>query len=238
MIFLKKHNLLFLKPRKVAGTSFEIALSRFADTGDIVTPVASFDEPTRKALGFQGPENYTYTWSEVAALGNGQKLRALKTRSLPLKFFNHITAREARKRLGAEVFDAAFKVSIVRNPFDKMVSRYFWAMREETDPPAFEDWLRTRPDVLTEDYDQYRINGRDIIDHYIRFENFEEDIIELGKPVPALEGLHETFSGITAKKGSRPKTARHQAFYENTALKGAIQFFNQDLIERFGYEAS
>ena len=44
MIYLRDHNLLFLKPRKVGGTSFEIALSTFAGPRDIVTPITPSDE--------------------------------------------------------------------------------------------------------------------------------------------------------------------------------------------------
>ena len=43
LLYLSKSNMLFLKPRKVAGTSFEIALSRSAVTADIVTPISLED---------------------------------------------------------------------------------------------------------------------------------------------------------------------------------------------------
>lgn len=55
MIFLRDINVLFLKPRKVGGTSFEIALSRYAGGGDIITPISETDEITRRNLGYRGP---------------------------------------------------------------------------------------------------------------------------------------------------------------------------------------
>ena len=41
MIFLKDPNIIFLKPQKVAGTSFEIDLSKFASSSDIITPTTT-----------------------------------------------------------------------------------------------------------------------------------------------------------------------------------------------------
>ena len=47
MIVLHKQELIFLKTRKVAGTSFEIALSSFADETSIVTPISPEHEEHR-----------------------------------------------------------------------------------------------------------------------------------------------------------------------------------------------
>lgn len=68
MIFLGKHGLLFLKARKVAGTSFEIALSRFAGPDDIITPIAPDDEEIGRQRGFAGPRNYRKRLSELGGL--------------------------------------------------------------------------------------------------------------------------------------------------------------------------
>ena len=50
MILIKDLNLLFIKGIKVAGTSFEVALSKFATKNDIVTPFGSKDEENRHEL--------------------------------------------------------------------------------------------------------------------------------------------------------------------------------------------
>lgn len=50
MILLTDPKILFLKPRKVAGTSFEIALSAFANCNDVITPIAEEDEIIRQKL--------------------------------------------------------------------------------------------------------------------------------------------------------------------------------------------
>ena len=47
-----------MKTKKVGGTSFEIALSKYCDENDIVTLISPEDENTRASLGYQKPVNY------------------------------------------------------------------------------------------------------------------------------------------------------------------------------------
>lgn len=61
MIVLHNHRIIALKARKVAGTSLEIALSKYASEKCIITPIAPLDEDIRKKLGFRGPQNFSYT---------------------------------------------------------------------------------------------------------------------------------------------------------------------------------
>ena len=58
MILSKAHNFIFLKTTKTAGTSFEIALSKYAGPEDVVTPISDEDELTRSRLGYRGPQNF------------------------------------------------------------------------------------------------------------------------------------------------------------------------------------
>jgi len=58
MILSKTNNYIFLKTTKTAGTSFEIALSKYVGPDDVVTPISEEDEATRAKLGYRGPQNY------------------------------------------------------------------------------------------------------------------------------------------------------------------------------------
>lgn len=99
MILLENPPVLFLKPRKVAGTSFEIALSKYATGHSVITPISPEDEATRKKLGYRTAQNYALSPFEVM-MNRSQVLRAIYHRSRPLKYFNHISASRARSLLG------------------------------------------------------------------------------------------------------------------------------------------
>jgi hypothetical protein len=59
MIVCHERKIIFVKTKKVGGTSFEIALSKFCGPNCIITPITPADEDLRKSLGFRGAQNYT-----------------------------------------------------------------------------------------------------------------------------------------------------------------------------------
>ena len=65
MIVLHEQKIIALKARKVGGTSFEIALSKFAHKDSIITPITFDDEKLRESLGYLGPQNYKYKTEEI-----------------------------------------------------------------------------------------------------------------------------------------------------------------------------
>jgi hypothetical protein len=91
MIASHQPKLIFLKPRKVAGTSFEIALSKFRDSHDIISPLARKDETLRSRLRFSPPANFNF---RIVSLQAGAETRTLKLLGLklPLKYYNHMPA--------------------------------------------------------------------------------------------------------------------------------------------------
>jgi hypothetical protein len=235
MIFLKELNLLFLKPTKVAGTSFEIVLSKFASADDIITRVSPEDEKMRNDLGFRGAQNYRKAYRQltirdiISLVSNGRR---------PRIFFNHISASEAKAHLGSKVFDQATKVSIVRNPFDRLVSSYHWqARRLDTPPPPFADWMREQPHLINKCNAQYFVDGKNVIDHYLRYDRLSDDIAALEEQFPALRGASQLMSQIKAKGHTRPKERSVSEYYEaEDDLVSSVKFFNRTLIDKFGFD--
>ncbi|WP_376696643.1 sulfotransferase family 2 domain-containing protein [Wenzhouxiangella sp. EGI_FJ10305] len=238
MIYLEDPNILFLKPFKVAGTSFEIALSKFAGANDIISQLRK-DNHIRRNLGLQDGSNYKYSWRERLSMHPRRQLKLLYYKHKRIKFPQHTSAKMARNLLGEEAFSKVFKISIVRDPFDYLISYYFWRNREHVKPrPTFASWIRRNPWVLTHNHQFYYLNGQDIIDYYVRFENLLEDTKKLEKMKPELEGLTQTFSEISAKSSIRPSDAtRETMFKDQPLLVEVVRFFQGDHMERFGYHA-
>ena len=69
MIASHAHRFVFVKTRKTAGTSLEIALSRHCGPADIVTRISPKDEELRTASGGVGPQNDDTDPSSYAHMG-------------------------------------------------------------------------------------------------------------------------------------------------------------------------
>ena len=224
MILSHSHRFIFLKTRKTGGTSFEIALSKHLSDGDVITPVAPGDEMLRTSLGFRGPQNYLFEDDPVTP---GSML-------LPhFKFHNHMEAREVRARIPPQLFDGYLKVAVVRNPFDYVVSWYYW--ERALHQPSAEDfklWLRFHQANRAEIEARYRqrlqtnpgpfasnrlithIDGRSVVDVMIRYENREADVAAFAERVGLPASLYDDFRAIRAKGAYRPATATSRAMFD------------------------
>lgn len=234
MIYLTEAKVVFLKPRKVAGTSLEIALSQFATAADIITPFSPADEETRQRLGFRGPQNYRkpwmhYRWADI--------VKSLRNRKPAKTFYNHISAADVRRLLGADVFDNATKISIVRNPYDRLISRYFWdTARKGGERPPFREWALRNEKRFNRNDPLYFIDGTYVIDHTLKYETLLEDCRALEVEIPKLAGLADTLAKIHAKGSFRPRDRDTASYFADCEdLLPVVTRANQAIIDRFGY---
>jgi hypothetical protein len=251
MITLNDPRLIFLKPHKVAGTSFEIALSKFATEDSIITPIIPEDEAIRSQMGFRSAQNYSYSPSELLAHqkqeganrdGGIVTLKITKnaleiSNRHKFKFYNHMSAREAKARLGTDVWNSYKRISIIRNPFDKMVSSYFFSNASKQALPPFEKWVMTISKNLPQNNSLYKINNRDVIQTYLRLDSMQEDVLALEQEHPKLKGLWNTFQGIQAKGQYRPKTSSAKELFKTApAAKQLILDTHKEEIDRFNFK--
>jgi hypothetical protein len=238
MILSHKNNLIFIKTIKTAGTSFEMALSAFCGDQDVISPILlNNDEQRRYEIAGRGAQNYRHRWSDVLAeRGVTGFLRFLRKKEYKRQFYHHMTAHEIRARVGAEIFDNYKKVAIVRNPYDRMISSYFWGKSTGSDVP-FDRFLLGRPDRIIANHRITQIDGVETIDKWLRFEHLQQDIAGLEQDVPQLSGLYDLFSKINSKGGLRPAKAGMDEMYAGRPdLIELIRILERETIEKFGYE--
>ena len=112
-----RHEFIFVRPRKVAGTSIEIALSRCCGPEDIVIPVSldrrlRFDSATDEdGFGILSPQHAVAVWRGLES-GYGGRM--------------HLPLRAIRAGIDPDVWNAYFKFTVARNPWDQLVSRYYY----------------------------------------------------------------------------------------------------------------
>ncbi len=126
MIYSHELKLVFIKGRKVAGTSVEIALSTLCGPKDIVTPITPIDELERLRLG-GAPRNFgddrelEDAW--LATL-RGTPMDHLGDLKLPKsKFRNHMPLSRVLHTLGP-IPSGYLVVGVERSPYGKVLS---WA---------------------------------------------------------------------------------------------------------------
>ena len=108
MIISHKHKFIFFRPTKVAGTSIELALSEHCGPKDISSGIknldTSFDE-----------KQYSHT---------------------PLNedgVYEHMFPEEIKSIIPEKVWKNYTKITIQRNPWDMVVSRWFWQRHRAKD---------------------------------------------------------------------------------------------------------
>jgi hypothetical protein len=112
-------------------------------------------------------------------------------------------ATDVKWRLGREKWDAYFKFTVERNPWDKAVSAFFFAQRHPEERIAFEDWL---PRNLTRsNFNFYTIGGKMAMDHVLRYESLAEDF----RTTLHRLGLEDPPELPFAKTGFRPKNTHY-----------------------------
>ena len=200
MIVSHRHKFIFLKTVKTGGTSVEISLSRFCGPEDVITPISPEDEAIRREMGIQ-PRNFLAERSEYA-VHDWLRLAFLQRRKL--RFWNHITARDARRRLGEQTWNRYYKFTIERNPWDKTVSDFHWR-RSLGGPQTWEAYFRRYGRRFRQfNYPRYTMDGQLAVDCVLRFENLIPDLTD------ALRRVGVEFDGwLPRAKGKSRSDRRH-----------------------------
>ena len=199
MIISHRHKFIFLKTNKTAGTSIEIALSRFCGPDDVITPISAEDEETRRQLGYPGPQNYL---ASISGDGVPDPLGSTGERQPKdkLRFYNHISAKEVKARIDEQEWNSYYKFCFERNPWDRLISLYFWRTRPESRPTISEFIRSGVPLTLKErGYGLYTIDGEIVVDRVCRFENLSEEL----EAVRTRVGIPESLELPTAKSRHR-----------------------------------
>lgn len=231
MIVCHKYRYIFLKTSKTAGTSVEIALSRFCEPGDIVTPVSPEDELLRQQAGGMPSTFYPARWHEY---GPRDWLKRWQKGKRKQHFYNHIPARKLRKRLPAEVWENYYKFTIVRNPWDRVISQYYWRCRgvpeaQRPDMDAFLESSDVRA-LVRKGFGLYTIHGQSQADFLVRYESLADDL----EQVRTRLGLPEPLQLPGAKSGYR-KDRRHYSEVYTPAQRDRVAELFRDEINLTGY---
>jgi len=202
VIVSHRHRFIFVRTRKTAGTSVEIALSKFCGPADVITRDA--DDALRRELGYPGPQNdggiplREYTFSEW---------RRLLTRGERARFKNHMPAARIRALVGEAVWCSYYKFAIERNPWDKAISLYFWRTREANPRPPLLAFLKSVGARSLSNSHIYFIDGAPAVDRIVEYDRLGDELEEIRTRI----GLPEPLTLPRAKATHRAERSHYSA---------------------------
>lgn len=177
MIISHRHEFIFLKTKKTAGTSIEIALSKLCGDDDVITPITPNDEAARWEFSRRGAQNIEIFQAKSSSVS--PELR--RTGSDYPTFFNHVSASAVEKSVSNEVWDNYFKFSIERNPFDRAISLYYWRTKDRGQRPPLDSWLETVGNLSN--WPIYAIGEEIAVDYVIRYETLLAGLAEVSERI-------------------------------------------------------
>jgi len=211
---------IYTKTLKTAGTSVEIYFE------DACIPIGStlirghhIEESVTSAgiIGYRGPDQSGRTW------------------------YNHMPAIEIRELIGHTVWNEYYKFCVVRNPFDKVVSLWWFNVnRNRENPYGSENLARIRSDFSAwcidhaaeaVDRDKYLIDGDVSVDFFIRYESLMDGLDNVCRRVgypfrPERVGRY--------KSESRANSQPFSEYYDPSAIAAVEAAFGWEL-QYFGY---
>tara|TARA_R110001583_G_scaffold31043_8_gene106625 strand:+ start:16776 stop:17507 length:732 start_codon:yes stop_codon:yes gene_type:complete len=239
MILSLENNLIFFKPLKCAGSSLEYALLEKCGPEDLCTGY------------FEDEGAFEYPALNNTLIENKEEKKRFHTHTWPGLFFERTAVPSFWKNFTA--------VTVVRNPWDTVVSWYWWNMRKlpdnhpmyisKNDAPdkaqkRFEDFLNFQADHDSIRHEVSKVNCKpldfiastnehfidDKIDIYLMFENIQDDYNSLCKK------LEIESSVLPRLKSTQRAISRHYSFYYNDSTRQ--QVFNKfpKTIRKFDYK--
>jgi len=154
MILSYTHQFVFIKTRKTASTSMEIALSRHCKKPDIITPI--IEEHLRNVYR-------TFPKNEG--------------------WYNHMPITSVRNKMKPKIFRQFFKFAIDRHPYDKAISQAYWRTNL-TGPPDknFIDTIIKKGEY--KNIDLYtNTNGKLLVNKVFKYEDLPDCLTEIEQAI-------------------------------------------------------
>ncbi len=233
MIISHRHRFIFVKTAKTAGSSTELFLRQFCGPDDVVPYLGPDDERIARQIGAGRPRNHGIRRLRPWEVRPRHIEDALARREWPKHraYRNHLTASDIRTLVGDEVWTRYRTVTIVRDPWEATVSRYYWRAKSRSIDPVGS--LDKSVERAAKNWSIYSIDDQVGVDTVLRFERLEDDLARLVEEL----GVTPRFGLPGAKTGIRPpRTPAHEVL-SITQARRVAELARRE-IETFGYEWS
>ena len=236
MLISHKKQFIYTKTAKTAGTSVESYFEKFC------MPEGEWEFSHAR-------EEYVSKEGIIGYRGNDARGK---------KWVNHMSALEIRNNIGNSIWNSYFKFCVIRNPFDKIISAFFFVeeqkrnrsvvenlksivgkimgksepldfIKGENSIERFRSWIRRGGSII--DRDKYLIDGEICVDYFIRYEDLENGIKHVCNHLN-ISFEPERISRL--KSGLRDTKIPLRDFYNEEIIQMVSKIYKFE-IEEFGY---
>lgn len=254
VILSHRHRLIVLHCRKAAGSSLCVSLARLLGPADLqisaIVDTLSEGIPLTQRVWQEAWRHNPASLALASGLGSRMRARALGRaidhayRPLLGRKPPHAPARLLAAAFSREWRDYR-KLAVVRNPWDKTVSDYFWRIQRLRRPPSFATYVQALaagadlggvvPLAFHDNWPMLTINDQVVADHVLRFETLQSDL------AAALRHLGVDWDGWLPRSKSRHRPGAGGApapgyrSYYSPDLEGLVGRLYRSEIEQFNY---
>jgi hypothetical protein len=157
-------------------------------------------------------------------------------------YYKHSTASQIRDKLGTARFDQYYKFAFVRNPFDWLISLYYYIKQskgleynkliEDLDFKAFVKWYIAKGGLKQTDFLVDSHQGTFIVDYIGRFENLHADIVKINKALSLPPSFHLSHINPSVLRAHR----NYDKYYDRHTRALVEGYFSKDF-QRLGYSS-
>ena len=229
MIISHKYKFIFLKTNKTAGTSIEIALSGVCGDDDIISPISPEDEKTRSDLGYPGPQHHLASAREYGIVDVAKLLVKGRKKN---RFYNHMSASEVKALIPVDTWNNYYKFCFERNPWDRVISLYYWRCKKEP-RPSIAEFIDSGAlkRLKRKGLELYSIDGQIAVDKVCRFENIATELESIRTQL----GITEKLELPRAKSRFRKDKRSYRDILDEEQRTSIASMFS-DEIKLMGYE--
>jgi len=252
MIISNEHRFIFVHCRKTAGSSISVSLAR--NLGDDDLQIGAISDTlaqgiplTRRVL--HEANVYCHGTLSLFRLAGPRIFGRAVTRFIDQSYRPLLGRKPPHSpasnvaRAFPEEWKNFHKFCVVRNPWDKAVSDYYWRIKSCRNPPTFPAYLEALqegnslngivPVELHSNWELYTIDDKIAVDCIIRYENLSEGLATL------MSDLKLAWDGwLPRSKGNHRKTVRgpdsYREMYNSETLKIISRLYERE-IEAFQY---
>jgi hypothetical protein len=219
MLVSHRHRFIYTKTFKTGGTSVECFLEQFC----VTDPERQFTEESEELV------------SEMGIVG----FRGAK-RPSDCKYWSHMPATAIKSAVGDKTWNEYFKFCVIRNPFEKLISAFYFSQHLmhgavefeniQEEASKFESWLKLHWRRYV-DRDKYLMLDRFCLDAVVRYETLTRDLREVCRRL----GIDNDASSVPGLKTNiRPPGAKASDLYSEKSREIIEEAFRFEL-DYFGY---